>query len=225
MKLKDVFLLIFLVFFAISCSWVSKKWEERPGWLMPDETSNQQLAERQIDKELITGFNLSMSISEIKKLILDNGFNYKRERIEKESQIKTYKFDGTLFDTRNLFTYRSVSSIVDFFDGTILSSRVRIDASNDDNLEKIINAVYQILVGFYSSPSSENSIYSFQTYKWIKNDVEVFLSIDKENKSILISEVKSIIEESRSFQEFKDKYIDDYQTYEEEIRYGKKREK
>ena len=51
------------------------------------------------------------------------------------------------------------------------------------------------------------------------------MSIDKEHKSILISEVNSIVEESRSFQEFKEEFIDDFQTYEEEIRYGKNRDK
>ena len=104
----------------------------------------------------------------------------------------------------------------------MLSSRVSIDAISDENLEEIVNAVYQLLVNFYSNPLSETSIYSFQTYKWDIDNVEVFLSIDKEQKSVLISEVNSKVEESRSFQEFKDEFIEEYQTYEEEVRYGKK---
>ena len=53
--------------------------------------------------------------------------------------------------------------------------------------------------------------------------IETFLSIDKESNTIILSEVNSALEESRRFKEFKDKYIDQYQTYEEEIRYGKNR--
>ena len=88
-----------------------------------------------------------------------------------------------------------------------------------------MNAVYQILIDFYSNPISETSIYSFQTYKWDFEDLEVFLSIDREKRSVLISEVNSKVEESRSFQEFKDEFIEEYQTYEEEVRYGKKKER
>ena len=225
MKLKDICLLTFLILFLSSCSWVSETWKKRPDWIMPDKGLNQQLTGYKVSKELLTGFNISLSISETKKLISDNGFDYKKRRLDKKSQIQTFNFEGTLFDTKNLFTYKAINSSVDFFDDTILSSRVRIDASNENNLEEIVNAVYQILVDFYSSPLSENSIYSFQIYKWAQNDVEVFLSIDKEHKSILISEVNSIVEESRSFQEFKEEFIDDFQTYEEEIRYGKNRDK
>ncbi|MBT89918.1 MAG: hypothetical protein CMN79_05450 [Spirochaetales bacterium] len=204
---------------------MSEKWNKRPDWLMPDKTSGQQIDSSQVDKELITGFNFALSTKEVRQLIRDKGFDYKKGRMEKKSKIQTYIFEGALFDTENLFTYRDISSTVDFFDGILLSSRVLINASNEENLEEIVNAVYQILIDFYETPSSESSIYSFQTYKWINNDLEVFLSIDKEDGSVLISEVNSAVEESRSFQEFKDKYIEEYQTYEEEIRYGKKRER
>lgn len=225
MKLKHILLFLFLASSAVSCSWMSEKWNKRPDWLMPDKTSGQQIDSSQIDKELITGFNFALSTKEVRQLIRDKGLDYTKERTEKKTKIQTYVFDGTLFDTQNLFTYRDASSTVDFFDGILLSSRVLINASNEENLEEIINAVYQILIGFYATPSSETSIYSFETYKWINNDLEVFLSIDKENSSVLISEVNSTVEESRSFQEFKDKYIEEYQTYEEEVRYGKKRER
>ena len=204
---------------------MSEKWNKRPDWLMPDKTSSQQVDSSRIDKELITGFNFALSTKEARQLIRDKGLDYKKERTEQKTKIQTYVFDGTLFDTQNLFTYRDASSTVDFFDGILLSSRVLINASNEENLEEIVNAVYQILIDFYATPSSETSIYSFETYKWINNDLQVFLSINKENGSVLISEVNSAVEESRSFQEFKDKYIEEYQTYEEEIRYGKKRER
>ena len=204
---------------------MSEKWNKRPDWLMPDKTSGQQVDSSRIDKELITGFNFALSTKEARQLIRDKGLDYKKERAEQKTKIQTYVFDGTLFDNQNLFTYRDASSTVDFFDGILLSSRVLINASNEENLEEIVNAVYQILIDFYATPSSETSIYSFETYKWINNDLEVFLSIDKENSSVLISEVNSTVEESRSFREFKDKYIEEYQTYEEEVRYGKKRER
>jgi len=225
MKLKDILLFLFLTSFAVSCSWMSEKWNKRPDWLMPDKTSGQQVDSSRIDKELITGFNFALSTKEARQLIRDKGLDYKKERAEQKTKIQTYVFDGTLFDNQNLFTYRDASSTVDFFDGILLSSRVLINASNEENLEEIVNAVYQILIDFYATPSSETSIYSFETYKWINNDLQVFLSINKENGSVLISEVNSAVEESRSFQEFKDKYIEEYQTYEEEIRYGKKRER
>lgn len=204
---------------------MSEKWNKRPDWLMPDKTSGQQVDSSRIDKELITGFNFALSTKEARQLIRDKGLDYKKERAEQKTKIQTYVFDGTLFDNQNLFTYRDASSTVDFFDGILLSSRVLINASNEENLEEIVNAVYQILIDFYATPSSETSIYSFETYKWINNDLQVFLSINKENGSVLISEVNSAVEESRSFQEFKDKYIEEYQTYEEEVRYGKKRER
>ena len=72
-------------------------------------------------------------------------------------------------------------------------------------------------------PSSESTIYSYQTFEWKKCEIETFLSIDKESNNIILSDVNSALEESRRFKEFKDKYIDQYQTYEEEIRYGKNR--
>ena len=213
---------IFIIFLLlIGCSSTRDLWEKRPDWMMPDKNK----AELKTDRNLITGFNLASSIGETKRTIEERGFDYRKERIEKRTKIESYKFDGTLFDTKNLFTYKNSLSTVDFFKGTVLSSRVSIEATNDENLEEIVNAVYQILIDFYSNPISETSIYSFQTYKWDFEDLEVFLSIDREKRSVLISEVNSKVEESRSFQEFKDEFIEEYQTYEEEVRYGKKKER
>ena len=216
---KQIYIFIFAVFF-VSCSTTKDIWNKRPDWMMPDKNKVELQAD--IPNDLITGFNLSSSIGQTKKMIKDNNLSYKKERIEKRTKIESYRFDGTLLDTKNLFAYKKATSAVDFFDGTMLSSRVSIDAISDENLEEIVNAVYQLLVNFYSNPLSETSIYSFQTYKWDIDNVEVFLSIDKEQKSVLISEVNSKVEESRSFQEFKDEFIEEYQTYEEEVRYGKK---
>ena len=213
---------IFIIFLLlIGCSSTRDLWEKRPDWMMPDKNK----VELKTDRNLITGFNLASSIGETKRTNKERGFDYRKERIEKRTKIESYKFDGTLFDTKNLFTYKNSLSTVDFFKGTVLSSRVSIEATNDENLEEIVNAVYQILIDFYSNPISETSIYSFQTYKWDFEDLEVLLSIDREKRSVLISEVNSKVEESRSFQEFKDEFIEEYQTYEEEVRYGKKKER
>ena len=122
----------------------------------------------------------------------------------------------------NFFTYLETDSAVDFFDGSMISSRVAFKASNDENLEEIVNSVYKIIVDKYSLPKEENSIYSFQNYKWKISDLEVFLFIDRENRRVFVSEINSRIEESRSFQEFKDTYINVYETYEEQIRGGKR---
>ena len=122
----------------------------------------------------------------------------------------------------NFFTYLETDSAVDFFDGSMISSRVAFKASNDENLEEIVNSVYKIIVDKYSLPKEENSIYSFQNYKWQISDLEVFLFIDRENRRVFVSEINSRIEESRSFQEFKDTYINVYETYEEQIRGGKR---
>ena len=37
----------------------------------------------------------------------------------------------------------------------------------------------------------------------------------------MITEINSQLEETRSFKEFKNKYIEQYQTYDEEVKYGK----
>ena len=60
-----------------------------------------------------------------------------------------------------------------------------------------------------------------RTYKWDNENLEIFLSVDEENKRVLITEINSQLEETRSFKEFKNKYIEQYQTYEEEVKYGK----
>ena len=60
MKLKHILLFLFLTSFAVSCSWMSEKWNKRPDWLMPDKTSGQQVDSSRIDKELITGFNFAL---------------------------------------------------------------------------------------------------------------------------------------------------------------------
>ena len=104
-----------------------------------------------------------------------------------------------------------------------LSSRIFIDALNQTNLDEIVSSIYAFLVEFYSEPTSESSIYSYDTYEWTNGDIEVFLSIDRDSKVLILSEVNSSLEKSRRFKEFKDKFIDEYQTYEEEMRYGKRR--
>ena len=110
---------------------------------------------------------------------------------------------------------------MNFFEGSILSTRVIFNAINEENLEVIVNSLYNVLVENYSNPDSENSIYSFQTYKWDNENLEIFLSVDEENKRVLITEINSQLEETRSFKEFKNKYIEQYQTYDEEVKYGK----
>ena len=55
----------------------------------------------------------------------------------------------------------------------------------------------------------------------MKQNLEIFLSVDEENKRVLITEINSQLEETRSFKEFKNKYIEQYQTYDEEVKYGK----
>jgi hypothetical protein len=40
---------------------------------------------------------------------------------------------------------------------------------------------------------------------------------------VVISEINSVLEDSRAFKEFKDKYIEEYQTYEDELKSGKNR--
>ena len=109
---------------------------------------------------------------------------------------------------------------MNFFEGSILSTRVIFNAINEENLEVIVNSLYNVLVENYSNPDSENSIYSFQTYKWDNENLEIFLSVDEENKRVLITEINSQLEETRCFKEFKNKYIEQYQTYEEEVSMG-----
>ncbi|NSW99486.1 hypothetical protein CL639_001745 [bacterium] len=201
---------------------MSESWDKRPDWIMPDKTVQDELGSTPLNKALITGFNLSYSAKQVEKLIESKGLKYTKVRNKSKQKLLNYNFEGTLFDTMNFFTYLETDSAVDFFDGSMISSRVAFKASNDENLEEIVNSVYKIIVDKYSLPKEENSIYSFQNYKWKISDLEVFLFIDRENKRVFVSEINSRIEESRSFQEFKDTYINVYETYEEQIRGGKR---
>ena len=220
--IKRIFLFTIVMFFFNSCSWINKEWEDRPDWLMPDSSvSNTQTVNNSSNTLLVSGFNLLSSPSEAKKDIVSGGLKYEKSKNDKKAKLLSYSFGGTLINVPSAFSYSSSNSTINFFDGSLLSTRMTFNANSDENLEEIINSLYQILVNSYSSPDSENSIYSFQTYKWNNEDVEVFLSVDKENGRVFVTEINSKLEESRSFKEFKRKYIDEYQTYDEEVRYGK----
>ena len=89
-------------------------------------------------------------------------------------------------------------------------------------------ALIEPTLGFCSQRQYKNFMNRVNTWEEELMDdkvelVKFYLSIDKESNTIILSEVNSALEESRRFKEFKDKYIDQYQTYEEEIRYGKNR--
>lgn len=221
-KFTFFYVLLFLVFFLNGCSWLSKEWEDRPGWLMPDAPGqNIKTSEGLSRTVLVSGFNLSSSASDVKKKISNGGLKYEKSQNDKKDKLVSFTFGGTLVNIPNQFTYSSSNSTVNFFEGSILSTRVIFNAIDDDNLEVIVNSLYNVLIDSYSNPDSENSIYSFQTYKWNNENLEIFLSVDEENKRVLITEVNSKLEESRSFKEFKNKYIDQYQTYDEEVKFGK----
>ena len=214
----------FFIIFAfciniISCSWVSDTWDKRPDWVMPeDEEEKIEL----INQQLFSGFNSTISSGKLEKELDNKKIEYSESRDSKKD-LRLYIIQGSLIDTKNAFSYKQIESNVDFFDGDFLSSKIFIDALNSTNLEEIVSILYAFLVDLYSEPSSESTIYSYQTFEWKKGEIETFLSIDKESNTIILSEVNSALEESRRFKEFKDKYIDQYQTYEEEIRYGKNR--
>ena len=214
----------FFIIFAfciniISCSWVSDTWDKRPDWVMPeDEEEKIEL----VNQQLFSGFNSTISSGKLEKELDNKKIEYSESR-DSRKDLRLYIIQGSLIDTKNAFSYKQIESNVDFFDGDFLSSKIFIDALNSTNLEEIVSILYAFLVDFYSEPSSESTIYSYQTFEWKKGEIETFLSIDKESNTIILSEVNSALEESRRFKEFKDKYIDQYQTYEEEIRYGKNR--
>jgi hypothetical protein len=220
--IKKFFLLTFVMVFLNSCSWLHKEWEDRPDWLMPDSsTSSTQTINNSSNTLLVSGFSILSSPSEVRKDIAAGGLKYEKSKNDRKAKLLSYSFGGTLIDAPRLFSYSSSDSTVNFFEGSLLSTRMTFNATSDQNLEEIINSLYQILVNNYSSPDSEASIYSFQTYKWNNEEVEVFLSVDKENKRVFVTEINSKLEESRSFREFKNKFIDEYQTYDEEVKYGK----
>ena len=214
-----IFIIIAFCINIISCSWVSDTWDKRPDWVMPeDEEEKIEL----INQELFSGFNSTISSGKLEKKLDNKKIEYAESRDSKKD-LRLYIIKGSLIDTKNAFSYKQIESNVDFFDGDFLSSKIFIDALNSTNLEEIVSILYAFLVDFYSEPSSESKIYSYETFEWKKGEIETFLSIDKESNTIILSEVNSVLEESRRFKEFKDKYIDQYQTYEEEIRYGKNR--
>ena len=218
MNSKIVIVILFCIN-IISCSWVSDTWDKRPDWVMPeDEEEKIELVQQQ----LFSGFDSSISSGKLEKKLDNKKIEYAESRDSKKD-LRLYIIKGSLIDTRNAFSYKQIESNVDFFDGNFLSSKIFIDALNSANLDEIASILYTFLVDFYSEPSSESTIYSYQTFEWKKGEIETFLSIDKESNTIILSEVNSALEESRRFKEFKDKYIDQYQTYEEEIRYGKNR--
>jgi hypothetical protein len=218
-----VLLLCFVLIFSVSgCTWLSKEWDERPKWLMPDSslTDSNQINEAS-ERSLVSGFSLRSSPSDARKDISSGGLKYEKSKDDSKSKLLSYSFGGTLLDISNDFNYSSSNSTVNFFEGSLLSTRVVFKALDEKNLEEIVNSLYRILVDVYSSPKSEDSIYSFQTFKWKDSELEIYLSVDEEKQRVLITEINSKLEESRSFKEFKKKYIDQYQTYEDEVRYGK----
>mgnify|MGYP001183106782 FL=1 len=221
-KFKFVTIFLFLIFFISGCSWLSKEWEDRPKWLMPDASSSKSNdINEPSDITLVSGFNLTSTPGEVKDEIMAGGLKNEKSKNDKKAKLLSYSFGGTLLNVSNPFTYSSSDSTVNFFENSILSTRVTFNALNKGNLEEIVNSLYEILVNSYSYPESENSIYSFQTYSRSNDDLQIFLSVDEENNRVLVTEINTKLEESRSFKEFKKKYIDQYQTYEEEVRYGK----
>lgn len=221
---KNFILVVFILFSLSSCSWLSKEWKDRPKWLMPDGSMTESdNLKKSSNIELVSGFNLSSSPGQVKDEIIAGGLKYERSKNDKKAKLVSYSFGGTLLNVQNSFTYASSESTVNFFENSILSTRVTFNATSIENLEQIANYLYEILSNSYSYPESENSIYSFQTYSWNNNNLQIFLSVDEENKRVLVTEINAELEESRSFKEFKKKYIDQYQTYEEEVRYGKTR--
>ena len=221
-KYRNFYIIFLSLFLLNSCSWLSKEWEERPKWLMPDTVESKDVnPTASSNTVLVSGFNLSSSQSEVKKKISNGGLKYEKSQNDKKDKLVSFSFGGTLINVPNQFNYSSSNSTVNFFEGSILSTRVIFNAINEENLEVIVNSLYNVLVENYSNPDSENSIYSFQTYKWNNENLEIFLSVDEENKRVLITEINSQLEETRSFKEFKNKYIEQYQTYDEEVKYGK----
>jgi|TARA_B000000557_G_C20729913_1_gene423841 hypothetical protein len=203
-----------------SCSWVSDTWEKRPDWVMPDDKSSETIEFN--NQELFSGFSSNISSGKLEKKLEEKNIDYS-ESTDSKKDLKIYIVKGSLIDTKSAFSYKQIESNIDFFDGNFLSSRIFIDALNQTNLDEIVSSIYAFLVEFYSEPTSESSIYSYDTYEWTNGDIEVFLSIDRDSKVLILSEVNSSLEKSRRFKEFKDKFIDEYQTYEEEMRYGKRR--
>ncbi len=221
--MKYKFIILSFVFITISsCSWVSEKWDDRPSWVMPDKSSTTSDNVEFGDYVLLSGLNINDSQRDLVKKLKDQNLEYSSSK-DSLKDIKTYEIKGSLFDNKNLFRYENLSAMVDFFDGDLLASRVFINAINTENLDKIITVVYSFLMDFYQEPTSESSIYSFKTYIWEKGDIEIFLSIDREKNLVTISEINSVLEDSRAFKEFKDKYIEEYQTYEDELKSGKNR--
>jgi len=217
------FLIICFIFISISsCSWISEKWDDRPSWVMPDKSLASSNEIEYGDYTLLSGININDSQRDLVRKLKGKNLEYTSTR-DSMKDIKTYEINGSLFDNKNLFRYKNISAVVDFFDGDLLASRIFINAINTDNLDKIITVTYGFLIDFYQEPTSESSIYSFKTYVWEKGDIEIFLLIDREKKSVVISEINSVLEDSRAFKEFKDKYIEEYQTYEDELKSGKNR--
>ena len=212
--------IIILSLIIFSCSWVSDTWEKRPDWAFPEDKQAENIDFKSYN--LVSGFNSKITGGKLEKKLDEKNIKFSSSR-DSRKDLKIYSVDGSLLDTKNSFSYKNIESNVDFFDGDFLSSRIFIDALNSTNLDQIVSALYNFLVDNYSEPTSESSIYSFETYIWKQGDLEVFLSIDPENNSVVLSEINSALEESRRFKEFKEKYIEEFQTYEEELRYGKNR--
>ena len=184
------FIIIAFCINIISCSWVSDTWDKRPDWVMPeDEEEKIEL----VNQQLFSGFNSTISSGKLEKKLDNKKIEYAESRDSKKD-LRLYIIQGSLIDTKNAFSYKQIESNVDFFDGDFLSSKIFIDALNSTNLEEIVSILYAFLVDFYSEPSSESTIYSYQTFEWKKGEIETFLSIDKESNTIILSEVNSALE-------------------------------
>ena len=159
MNSKIVIVILFCIN-IISCSWVSDTWDKRPDWVMPqDEEEKIEL----VQQELFSGFDSAISSGKLEKKLDNKKIEYSESRDSKKD-LSLYIIKGSLIATRNAFSYKQIESNVDFFDGNFLSSKIFIDALNSTNLDEIASILYTFLVDFYSEPSSESTIYSYQTF-------------------------------------------------------------
>lgn len=118
------------MFFFNSCSWINKEWEDRPDWLMPDSSvSTTQTMNNSSNTLLVSGFNLLSSPSEAKKDIVSGGLKYEKSKNDKKAKLLSYSFGGTLINVPSAFSYSSSNSTINFFDGSLLSTRMTFNAN------------------------------------------------------------------------------------------------
>ena len=110
-------LIIFFIFILTSsCSWISDKWDDRPSWVMPDKSSVSTNEIEYGDYSLLSGLNINDSQRDLVRKLKEKNLEYSSTR-DSMKDIKTYEIKGSLFDNKNLFRYKNISAVVDFFDG------------------------------------------------------------------------------------------------------------